>query len=79
MSIHVSDPLQLLPYQSGGISQPMAEGEANAAEDLTGPQRAAKIGESVPIIFCRRRSSNGGVFISPSATEFLKSDLSGPI
>jgi len=69
MTIQVSDPLQLLPYQSGAVTSPGKESAANASADLTGPQQIAKIGGSVPIVFCRRRNNNGGVFVSPKATE----------
>ena len=69
MTIQVSDPLQLLPYQSGAVTSPGKESAANASADLTGPQQIAKIGEPVPIVFCRRRNNNGGVFVSPKATE----------
>lgn len=69
MTIQVSDPLQLLPYQSGAVTSPGKESAADASSDLTGPQQIAKIGEPVPIVFCRRRNSNGGVFVSPKATE----------
>jgi hypothetical protein len=69
MTIQVSDPLQLLPYQSGAVTSPGKESAANASADLNRPQQMAKVGESVPIVFCRRRNNNGGVFVSPKATE----------
>jgi|TARA_B100000073_G_scaffold348368_1_gene366745 hypothetical protein len=69
MNIQVSDPLQLLPYQSGAVTSPGQESAADASSDLTGPQQIAKIGDPVPIVFCRRRNNNGGVFVSPKATE----------
>ncbi|MBP04597.1 MAG: hypothetical protein CMA72_07445 [Euryarchaeota archaeon] len=69
MTIQVSDPLQLLPYQSGAVTSPNKESAADASSSLTGPQQVAKIGEPVPIVFCRRRNNNGGVFVSPKATE----------
>lgn len=69
MTIQVFDPLQLLPYQSGAVTSPVSESAAGASSSLTRPQQNAKIGESVPIVFCRRRSNNGGVFVSPKATE----------
>jgi hypothetical protein len=58
MSLNISDPLSLLAYQS-----------AQAADDLTAKQRAYKIGDPVPIVFCRRVSGNGGVMVAPGATE----------
>jgi len=69
MSIQVSDPLQLLPYQSGAVTSPGKESAANASSNLIGVQQIVKIGEPVPIVFCRRRNNNGGVFVSPKATE----------
>lgn len=69
MSINISDPLSLLPYQSGLADPVLIEAAANAANDLTAPQQAYKIGDPVPIVFCRRVSGNGGVMISPGATE----------
>lgn len=69
MTINVGDPLGLLAAQSG-ISDPLAEEAAAAASDLlTTPQKAASIGEPVPIVFCREVSGSGGVFVSPKATE----------
>lgn len=69
MSINISDPLSLLPYQSGLADPVLIEAAANAANDLTAPQQAYKIGDPVPIVFCRRLSGSGGVMISPGATE----------
>jgi len=69
MTIQISDPLQLLPYQSGAVTSPGKESAADASADLKKPQEVAKIGEAVPIVFCRRRNNNGGVFLSPKATE----------
>lgn len=36
---------------------------------LTSSQRALSIGDPVPIVFARRVGNNGGIFISPGATE----------
>jgi hypothetical protein len=69
MSLNISDPLSLLPYQNGLADPPLLEAAATAAEDLTSQQRAYKIGDPVPIVFCRRVSNNGGVMVSPGATE----------
>ena len=69
MTLNISDPLALLPYQNGLADPVLVDGAATAAEDLTTPQRAYKIGEVVPIVFCRRVSGNGGVMVSPGATE----------
>jgi len=69
MSLNISDPLSLLTYQNGLADSPLVEGAADAADDLTSQQRALRIGDPVPIVFCRRVSGNGGVFVSPGATE----------
>jgi hypothetical protein len=69
MSIQISDPLSLLPYQSGLVAPPLTEGAAQGQSDLDAQQRAIVLGEPVPIVFCRRVDSIGGVFVSPGATE----------
>ena len=69
MSLNISDPLSLLPYQSGLADPVLVEAAALAAEELTAQQQAYKIGDPVPIVFCRRVSNNGGVMVSPRATE----------
>lgn len=69
MSLNISDPLSLLPYQSGLADPVLIEAAAQAADDLTAQQQAYKIGDPVPIVFCRRVSGNGGVMVSPGATE----------
>lgn len=69
MSIQIRDPLALLPYQSGLVTTVAEEGAAKGQSPLDSRQKAAVIGEPIPIVFCRRVSSNGGVLVSPSATE----------
>jgi hypothetical protein len=69
MSIQISDPLQLLPYQIGLLAPPLEDGAAQGQNLLTTAQRSIVLGEPVPIVFCRRVSGNGGVFVSPGATE----------
>ena len=69
MTFNISDPLALLPYQSGLAEPLLVEAAAEAASNLTAQQQAYKIGDPVPIVFCRRVSSNGGVMVSPGATE----------
>lgn len=69
MSIKVQDPLFLLSAQTG-----MSAGEikAKAAEgnpDVNKAQVPMKIGEPIPVIFCRRRNNNGGVLVQPKMTE----------
>jgi hypothetical protein len=69
MTISISDPLTLFPYQAGLTDPPLVEAAAKAANDLATSQRAYKIGDPVPIVFCRRINGNGGVLVSPGATE----------
>ena len=42
---------------------------SNSNSPLNVPQRAAAIGDPVPIVFARRRDNAGGILISPGATE----------
>ena len=69
----ISDPLELLPHQSGIIDNPVSEGAAAGNTQLDKQQRAAVIGEPVPIVFCRRTGSGasaiGGVLAEPLCTE----------
>lgn len=68
--ISASDPLALVYIQSGQIPTPNSEENPDAVNsELDVAQRAAKIGEPVPIVFARRRNNAGGVLISPAATE----------
>ena len=69
MSIQIRDPLALLPHQAGLIVAPLQEQAAEGQVDLDVKQKAIVIGEPVPIIFCLRASGNGGVMVSPGATE----------
>jgi hypothetical protein len=69
MSIITSDPLAFLTGQGGIVGTPLTEGGAGGAENLDVAQRGAVIGDAIPIVFCRRVSSVGGVLISPAATE----------
>lgn len=62
-------PLELLPYLSGIINTPRQELVARGTQNLDVRQRAVGIGEPIPIVFARRVNNNGGVFISPGATE----------
>lgn len=71
----VPDPLELLPHQSGLIdpAEPSAGASNNTSTSLDVKQRAAKIGEPIPIVFCRRVTVGsldiGGCLIAPPATE----------
>jgi hypothetical protein len=69
MSIIGSDPLAFLTAQGGVVGTPLTEGGASGADNLDQKQRGAVIGESIPIVFCRRTDGTGGVLISPPATE----------
>jgi hypothetical protein len=66
-----SDPLAILAMEAGMVRAPLAEGAAQGDTQLDSKQRAAAIGEPVPIVFCRRdeTAGTGGVLISPAATE----------
>lgn len=69
MSLQISDPLALLPYQTGVLAPPLQEGAAQGQVSLDSQQRTIVLGEPVPIVFGRRVSDVGGVFVSPGATE----------
>lgn len=69
MSIKVQDPLFLLSAQTGMSTGELAAKAATGGSDPNQPQAAMKIGEPIPIIFCRRRNSNGGVLVQPKMTE----------
>lgn len=69
MSIVVRDPLELLPYLTGAITTPKEELAARGTQQLDVRQRSIALGEPIPIVFCRRVSNNGGVWVSPGATE----------
>lgn len=69
MTIVGRDPLELLLYSQGQISTPLAAGAAEGNDQLDTQQRAIVIGEPVPIVFCRRVGTTGGVLVSPGASE----------
>ena len=69
MSIQASDPLALLAYQDALVGTPLREGAAEGSSALDTQQRAAVIGEVIPVVFGRRVGDTGGVLISPPATE----------
>jgi hypothetical protein len=69
MSLKISDPLSLLPYQSGLVAPPLVEGAAQGQGSLDSQQVTITLGEPVPIVFGRRIDNIGGVFVSPGATE----------
>jgi len=69
MSFRISDPLALLPYQTGLLTPPLVNAAAEGNTSLDSQQQTVVLGEPVPIVFCRRIDGNGGVFVSPKATE----------
>lgn len=64
-----SDPLALQALEEGLIRGALQDAGAEGESKLDTQQRAAVIGEPVPIVFCRRVGDYGGVLISPAATE----------
>jgi hypothetical protein len=54
MTIRISDPLSLLPYQTGLIAPPLEQTAAVGQSQLDTDQRAVLLGEPVPIVFGRR-------------------------
>jgi hypothetical protein len=64
-----SDSLNLLAYQAGLVATPLQEQAASAARDLCTEQALMRIGDPLPLVFCRRVGDVGGVLVSPPATE----------
>lgn len=73
MTLEISDPLFLLSAQTGLSVSELQSQAAEGNPDITGPQAILKTGESIPIVFCRRRAINsvqtGGAMIAPKMTE----------
>ena len=69
MKLNISDPLSLLPFQSGLVDSPLEEKAAQGNTSLDVRQRSLIVGEPVPIVFCRRLSNEGGVLVAPGASE----------
>ena len=77
MKLRISDPLQLLPYQTGLLKPPLDKkaAEGNSASNLDSQQKAIELGQPVPIVFGKyvdapgTVNDHGGVFISPGATK----------
>lgn len=65
----MSDSLSLLAYQGGLVTTPSSEQAAEAANDLCVEQRLMRVGDPLPIVFCRREGNVGGCLVSPGATE----------
>lgn len=68
-TIKITEPLFVSRAQSEAISTPLQDQAANGATSLDSEQQAVVLGEPIPIVFCRRVSSIGGVLVSPKATE----------
>lgn len=69
-----------LNFASTEVGTPLVAEEAIGDTQLDTQQRAAVIGEVVPIIFCRRVGGTGGVLVSPAATEArFENDLSNQV
>ena len=67
---------------AGQVNTPNTQDSANSGSDpLSSPQRAALIGDPVPIVFGRRVGDIGGVLVSPAATEarFENNSASDPV
>jgi len=64
-----SDPLALQALEEGLIRGALQDAGAEGESKLDSQQRAAVIGEPVPIVFGKRVGDYGGVLISPAATE----------
>ena len=77
IKLRISDPLQLLPYQTGLLKPPLDKkaAEGNSASNLDTQQKAIELGQPVPIVFSKyvdvagTLEDHGGVFISPGATK----------
>lgn len=67
--ISATDPLALLALSSGQVTTPTTGGGAAGSSPLDAAQRAAVLGDPVPVVFARRRNNAGGILISPPATE----------
>jgi hypothetical protein len=69
MTIQITDPLSLVPSPDLLLGPPLTESAARGNINLDTQQRAAAIGDVIPIVFARRVGDTGGVLISPAATE----------
>ncbi len=58
-----------LSYLSATVAAGESRTPADASGSLQVPQAAVRLGEPIPIVFCRRVNSIGGVFVAPKATE----------
>ena len=73
MTLKFADPLFLLSAQTGLSVGELQESAGVGNMSPQARQASVKIGEPIPIVFCRRRTVNsteqGGAFIAPKATE----------
>jgi hypothetical protein len=73
MTLKIADPLYLLSSQTGISVNELRQDAGAGNMSPQSPQAAVKIGEPIPIVFCRRRTidstDQGGAFIAPKATE----------
>lgn len=71
MSYAWRDYMTMNAFEAGFVGVPSVETGATGSSNLDADQKAAVIGDPVPIVFCRRNetSGTGGILISPLATE----------
>jgi len=73
MTLKIADPLYLLSSQTGISVNELRQDAGAGNMSPQSPQAAVKIGEPIPLVFCRRRTidstDQGGAFIAPKATE----------
>lgn len=65
----ITEPLFVSRVQSEAAGTPLQDAAAAGFTDLDSEQQAVVLGEPIPIVFCRRVDSIGGVLVSPKATE----------
>lgn len=63
------NPAPVMSIQTGIVPPPATSPPAAVTRPLDVAQKAASLGDVVPIVFCRQVAGVGGVLISPSATE----------
>jgi hypothetical protein len=65
----IADSLALLAVEAGQVNNPSEQFGAAGTSRLDVNQRSINIGEPVPIAFGLRRENQGGILISPGASE----------
>jgi hypothetical protein len=65
----IADSLALLAVEAGQVNNPSEQFGAAGTSRLDVEQRSINIGEPVPIAFGLRRENQGGILISPGASE----------